>query len=458
MTLRLQASSRLFSGWPVRDLLQRTGFQSKNNDNRIAMGLFTGFSCDVRASRTQSHLTHSTDIQHQIRFPMRRRIDRSVRKLATEVAPLIASDLIVEIAADDELSIEFFHELEKQGVRVTSIPSRVPDESRGPDIQDVETGFEVSHEKEILRMLNDHSDLPNLIEAAQERTYSGDYRTAYQMLIRIPEDCRNGDVHHHLGMCTNYFDRTDESEQHYLRCMKSDDIIMRASAAYMISMLYLRWHRSERLNLDIAEAFLNRAYDEIDAISDRETREFHRVFNRNGYALCLYRRGRVEEAFETLKDGVAVLDNSIARLDKNGGLSHRYLHRSVLLYNAVQCLATLRHFAECEAMCTELIAADPLFPEYHLEAGRIYLMQSDLSLEKVHQALASFAEAERLDSAIPELHALKGYALMELGRWAGATAAYAEALRLEPSNSQFSEALEYCRENQNAVIGEMAVS
>ncbi len=435
MTLNLQASSQIFSGWPVRDLLQKIAFQSPSLENRITMGIFCGFSDDVRESRAQSHLTHSTDVQHQIRFPMRARVSRSVRKLAADVAPQVSQTLSIQLAADDELSIEFFLALEAAGVRVVYLP-----------YCGANSDFATLREGDTLQMLKTPVDVRGLLAAAGERTYSGDYRSAYQMLMRIPDRLRNSDVHHQLGMCTNYFDRTEESETHYLRCMASEDTVTRASAAYMISMLYLRWHSKEKHSLDQAEKFLDQAYKELGEIADFETREFQRVFNRNGYALCLYRRGRVEDAFEMLKTGVATLDSSIARSDAEGRPSHRYLHRSVLLYNAVQCLAAMKRFSECEAMCAELISSDPLFPEYHLETGRIHLMQADGDQARLAKALSCFEEAKRLDAAIPELHALMGFTFIECGRLCEAKASYEEALRLDPLNAQFQDAVIYCVE------------
>lgn len=435
MTFHLQASSQIFSGWPVRDLLEKIRFQPLSLENRITMGLFCGFSDDVRESRAQSHLTHSTEVQHQIRFPMRARVLRSVRKLATAVAPHVSKKVAVQLATDDELSIEFFLALEASGVRVTYLP-----------YCGANSDFATIRENDTLQLLKSPVDVRGLLAAAEERTYSGDYRSAYQMLMRIPDRLRNSDVHHQLGMCTNYFDRTEESESHYLRCMESEDIVTRASACYMISMLYLRWHSKEKHSLDQAEKFLNQAFSELGEIADFETREFQRVFNRNGYALCLYRRGRVEEALDMLKAGVAVLDTSIARSDAEGRPSHRYLHRSVLLYNAVQCLASMKRFNECEEMCAELISSDPLFPEYHLEAGRIHLMQADGDRERLEKALRCFEDALQLDAAIPELHALMGFTFIERGEFHEAKSAYEEALRLDPLNAQFQDAVLYCAE------------
>jgi len=435
VTFHLQASSQIFSGWPVRDLLEKIRFQPLSLENRITMGLFCGFSDDVRESRAQSHLTHSTEVQHQIRFPMRARVLRSVRKLATVVAPHVSKKVAVQLATDDELSIEFFLALEASGVRVTYLP-----------YCGANSDFATLREADTLQLLKSPVDVRGLLAAAEERTYSGDYRSAYQMLMRIPDRLRNSDVHHQLGMCTNYFDRTEESESHYLRCMESEDIVTRASACYMISMLYLRWHSKEKHSLDQAEKFLNQAFSELGEIADFETREFQRVFNRNGYALCLYRRGRVEEALDMLKAGVAVLDTSIARSDAEGRPSHRYLHRSVLLYNAVQCLASMKRFNECEEMCAELISSDPLFPEYHLEAGRIHLMQADGDRERLEKALRCFEDALQLDAAIPELHALMGFTFIERGEFHEAKSAYEEALRLDPLNAQFQDAVLYCAE------------
>ena len=435
MVLSLQPSSRIFSGWPVRDLIEKIGFRAETVESRITMGLFCGSTQDVLESRSLSHLTHSTGVQHQIRYPMRARVARSVRKLAEAVAPKVLADLRIRLASDDELSIEFFLHLETAGVRVTYLP-----------YCDAGPSFANPRESDTMHLLKTPATLPGLIAAASERTYSGDYRSAYQILMRVPERFRTSDVHHLLGMCANYFDQTEESEFHFLRCLESEDVITRASAAYMISMLYLRWHKKSKHSVDQAEKFLDQAFEDIQNLSDFETREFQKVFNRNGYALCLYRRGRVSEALTMLKEGVATLDATIRRSDAEGRPSHRYLHRSVLLYNAVQCLASLEQYDECEAMCSELLSADPLFPEYHLESGRIQLMRAKGDPRRLSRALSFFESAKCLDDAIPELHALVGFTLMESGRLHEAKAAYEEALKLDPMNAQYQDAVLYCAE------------
>ena len=95
--MNLISSSSLFSGLPVRDLLRKITFKSENSDIQIAMSLFFGTTKKTNAARKKSHLTHATDMDHQIRFALKDRVDRSITKLASLCAKQLLEKSILEL-------------------------------------------------------------------------------------------------------------------------------------------------------------------------------------------------------------------------------------------------------------------------------------------------------------------------------------------------------------------------
>jgi tetratricopeptide (TPR) repeat protein len=234
-----------------------------------------------------------------------------------------------------------------------------------------------------------------------------------------------------LGLCSNFFGRTNESEFHFRKMLESDNPAAQVKASYVLSMLYLRMHNKEKQDLVTAENFLNNAYKILQDNPGLDDIEFHQVFNRNGYALCLYRRGKILEALEMLENGIAIL-----KKDESGA---RKLHQSVLIYNAVQCLRSLERYEDCESKCRELLAIDPLFPEYHMEHSRVLLEQN-----KIGEALQALGRGIELDPDIAESYSLLGYAYLQNEDLERAYANYLKASMLSPESVQLKLDLGYC--------------
>ncbi len=108
--------------------------------------------------------------------------------------------------------------------------------------------------------------------------------------------------------------RTLEAEFCYLRWRDDPDPLGVAGADYGLSMLYARHHPPVLRSLDRTAEHLEHGYAVLDRVPADDTRDltFHKVFNRNGYALVEFRRGRVEEAIDHLTQGIARLRNGSA--------------------------------------------------------------------------------------------------------------------------------------------------
>ena len=434
--MNLISSSSLFSGLPVRDLLRQMTLKTENSDIQIAMSLFFGTTKKTKAARKKSHLTHATEMDHQIRFALKDRVDRSITKLASHCAKQLLKkstlELAVELSETDYLSHIFFNQLQKEGVHICSIPAFTNSETLPELLND--------NEKELITALRaTKKDLDLILAYSRERVYTGDYSTAYSVLMELDISERNDSVHQILGLCCNFSGKTDESESHFRRLHLSANVLSKVKAAYLLSMLYLRLHPKYKQNLETAELFLSESHQLIESNVTMKDYHFHSVFNRNGYALCLFRRGKILEALEMLQVGVEKLKQS------DDGAKN--LHQSVLIYNAVQCLKALKRYEECEILCQNLLTIDSLFPEYWLELSIVYLEQSKFDL-----ALAQLKKAENLDAFIPEIYALRGYAYLNQNQFELAIMSYKKATSLAPENLTYQSDLQYCLEMQSENI------
>lgn len=424
--MEIASSSSLISGLPVRDLLNKIDFKSQDRDIQIAISTICEASEDTFNARKNSHLTNATEMDHQIRFPLRNRVERNLKKLALACATELKNKNILKLSValyrQDYLSHFIFTTLQDFGIQVSYTQNFTTNR--------LLTQTEISILHRLQTKIRDFSTINHYLRL---RIYSGDYQTPLLILSEINEQDRQ-DLHHQLlGLCTNYFDQTNDSEVHFNRLLASNNILSKIKATYVLSMLYLRLHPKEKQNLSVAESFLTQGHHLIENNPLIEDYNFHSVFNRNGYALSLFRRGQVEEALQMLKAGIKKLDDSA-----DGA---RHLHKSVLIYNAVQCLKALKRFQDCENLCEELLKIDSLFPEYWLELSVVYLEQN-----KYQAALQSINEAEKLDCFIPEIFALKGFLFLEQENLPQAIENYSKASKLAPQNLQFANDLQYCME------------
>jgi tetratricopeptide (TPR) repeat protein len=429
--MKLIPSSNLISALPVRQLVDMLKLEPQNHEIVIALEMIKPRTSQSDWARKCSHLTHSTEIDHQIRFPLKGRVERSIKKLAQTCSQKLKSlNLIqfqVAISSNDWISLKFFEALEQENI--TIIYENICDKATSDQLLTLD-------EKNIIESLKAKTNFESVIRFSQERVYSCDYQTAFNLLSQIPIPSRTDACHHILGLCSNFFGLTENSELHFKKLMQSELTISRIKASYVLSMLYLRLHPKEKQNLELAEYYLQVGQSLIEQNENIPDYTFHSVFNRNGYALCLYRRGKIEEALETLQAGIQKLQTS-----SDGA---KDLHESVLIYNAVQCLRAMGKYSECESMCKKLLSVDPLFPEYSLELASLYLELEEF--DKAHQYLKN---AENLDAFIPEIHSLKGYLFLNQNKLSEAIKSYQQSLSLAPYNQEFQDNLDYCLHLQN---------
>lgn len=228
----------------------------------------------------------------------------------------------------------------------------------------------------------------------------GDCFTAERLGERLNDALAPSEDRRHalaLGVAKNALGKPFEAEHHFIAYALAGKDWEKASAAYVRSMLYLRHHAPFMLDVTKGKRILDDALTLLDTTQDArltsEERKFLRVFNRNGYALALYREKSYDEAIRLMEWGLRELE---------GGSGKHHMHRSVLLYNYCQCLRAKGSLDEAIARYDELLTIDGNHPEYHMEKANC-LKESGALVP----ALAELDKAEALYPWIPELHALR---------------------------------------------------
>jgi len=182
--------------------------------------------------------------------------------------------------------------------------------------------------------------------------------------------------------------KTEEAETGFKKWFTLGTLANKAWALYSIAMPCARHHDSYNRSLDKAEALLNEAFEILsrDELKEVPDLNFYRIFNRNGHARVLFRRGKISEAKEVLKKCATSLGN-----EKN----HLRLHKSVLVCNLAQCEVALGEIGSARASYEELIRLDPDYAENRIEFAHLLI-----ECEEFEAALVQIEKAIELDSSI----------------------------------------------------------
>jgi tetratricopeptide (TPR) repeat protein len=179
----------------------------------------------------------------------------------------------------------------------------------------------------------------------------------------------------------------NKAEYYRTLCIEdsSCDENIKSRVLYSLALLYLRHHNKVQHNIDKAEQYLNLAYSIISK-NKINASQFSKVFNRNGFALCLYKKGKINEAIELLKWGIRILNKE--KNDKNK------LHSSVLVYNLFLCFKALDKPMKAIIYLKKLIEDDPKMAEYRSELI-YYLIQKSkvkVALVEINSAILNFPD------------------------------------------------------------------
>lgn len=244
------------------------------------------------------------------------------------------------------------------------------------------------------------------------------------MLRDAPADRDRGADHHVMirrGQVLALLDRQDEAMASYIRGLADTKVPMEAMALhYYLGMLYTRFNTPEHKDHTVAKAHLNTSVALASLLADPDDRAFYTVFMGNGLALAEAHLGRFAEA-------LGLVDNGLARLDRELGDAKHRLHRSVLRANRAQVLMALGRGGEALEDFDALVGIDPYYNEYYFDRGNARYQSGDLD-----GAMSDYEHALSLGPMFPELFHNRGDVKTAAGDLAGAIREFRRALDLEP--------------------------
>lgn len=417
----------------ARVIVEATGVQPAMREEAVSFGLLYDYDHPLNRQRSGSHLTHSTSVENQIRFGRQERILRHFRRIGACLAR--SRRLTIEIYNSqnaDTGSAAFLHELSRvAGVRLTFYPHQAAARARAFTQLYRPSAREAAVEQLIHRVdALSHGEAADLRATAATFLYLGNYWAANVVLKRLLRDDASADCFYLLGLTASFFEDTTTAQYYFERMHACGSLLYQVKASYVLAMLFARHHPAYLRSDDKAAEYLESAYRLLETATTAEVPDvrFQRVFNRNGYALVVFRRGRVEEAADYLINGLRELDE-----DASETVS---LHKSVLLYNLAQCYKALGQTEQTIATYRQLISLDPEFCEYRLELAKCLLDQDTPQTDA--EAQACLLEAYALDPTNPDCHSLLGYTASTNGQYEHAQTFYRLAYDSDPENPEYA--------------------
>lgn len=213
------------------------------------------------------------------------------------------------------------------------------------------------------------------------------------------------------------------SELYLKEWKKRGTLTDKAYANYALSMLYARHYDSNMHSLFTAKELLLEAQNILENIRDidNESLEADKQFMLNGYALILFRTGKINEAIEIEKNAIKKLSYATK--------GARLLQKSVLYYNLAQCYSKIEKTDLAIETYKKLLNIDNNFPDYHIELAKVYLKENDLD-----NAWEELNRAYKIDNSISELNSLMGYVQLSKKKFKEATKYYKLAYQYEYLN------------------------
>ncbi|MFD4638041.1 tetratricopeptide repeat protein [Lentzea sp. NPDC058436] len=215
--------------------------------------------------------------------------------------------------------------------------------------------------------------------------------------------------------------RAAEAERLYVEGRAASvDPAIHLELSYAMAMLYARHYSEAERDYVQARAWMNLAIAIASQLTDPKKEAFQSVFTRNGLALVEVREQKPDVALALVNDGMA-------RLDRELGPDEHVLHRLVLRYNRAQVYGAVGRLEEALADYSYVLERDPNFPEHHFNVGNVLRR-----LGRDEEALDAYAEALRLSPPFPEAYYNIGDARLALGDVEGAMAAFGYVIELDP--------------------------
>ncbi|MCG8927230.1 lipopolysaccharide assembly protein LapB [Lentzea sp. CC55] len=269
-----------------------------------------------------------------------------------------------------------------------------------------------------LRLALDHCHKVGLYQAAADVGLRG---------RRVADREADADLWWHLtfqtGIVLAAVGRAHEAEELYVEGRAaSKDPAVHLELAYSTAMLHARHYPEPERDYVRARAWMNLAIALASQLTDPKKEAFQSVFTRNGLALVEVREQKPEEALALVEDGMA-------RLDRELEPHEHLLHRLVLRYNRAQVYGAMGRLEDALADYSYVLERDPNFPEHHFNVGNVLRR-----LGRDEEAVAAYREALRLSPPFPEAYYNLADARLALGDVEGAMADFAYVIELDPKH------------------------
>lgn len=379
-----------------------------------------------RARAGASSLTDASTSDEQIRFFQKHRARRNYIKVASEISERCGAVCIRIGNCDqlDEPSRDFLSVAAAVcGWRIDYTPKfleSLPSSSAW-----------AAEDEEILRVVASEEVGDRLDEvwvAAFEFINVGDAWTGValgKLMVKHEQSPRMWNL---LALGHAMLSETEQAEFYYRRWAADGGVLDKVRAFYGIAMLYARHHPEGLRSLDVADMFLQDAYELLEQMDPveraRDAIVFEDVFNRNGQALILFRRGEVDAA-------LALLEWGIARLTATG--EKVAIHRSVLLYNLAQCHRQLGDLSAAIEAYERLLVVDPFMAEYRFEAAKCHAEAGDLAA-----AITAVEAGLSLDDSLAAGWSLLGVYFDRAHEVNEAVRAFGQAHALNPKSPKYA--------------------
>lgn len=422
----IDCSRSPFEFTPVRSFLREVGYRCELLPEKLAFALLNPLDEALVAVRRSSHLTDAADRKTQLRFYSDQMVHQHLRTLAYASADTCHDLKHVEIQHCEYLSenAALFFRLLARHLPGCDIRLRFGGADVGRKQQDT-----TAVEEELRNLYFSEAPLSDesfdaLFHAAHGCSYVGDYWSSARILHKLEQHREHRELNMLLGIAASATARPFQAEYYYLKNYHGDDAVDRVRACYSLAMLCIRHHAPSFRDVMKGERYLQEAFgilDDLDPHGRDEATAFLKVFNRNGYALVLFKQQRVHEA-------LTLLDMGIGRLtEMSGGAAA--LHRSVLTYNKMLCHQALGDSASQRACFQQLIELDPLYPYYRLDYADSLIAQG-----RFVEAIDTAERAREIDPFLSGSHAIMGRCFQALHDHARAEECFRRALELDPLN------------------------
>ena len=199
------------------------------------------------------------------------------------------------------------------------------------------------------------------------------------------------------------------------------DPVVHATAAYGSAMICIRPGDPRRRDLELGLAWTNTAIALSSLLPDRAERAIRYADHLNARALAEVRFGRPADAFRLVDEAIAITDGALPT-------GREPVRRNTLRANRAQLNAQLGRYEAALADLDAVIAADPNFPDHHLDRGNVLARMGRLD-----EAIAAYDTAIAIGPPFPEAHYNRADLRAERGDFDRALADLDRALELDPS-------------------------